>query len=457
MATKTPVITTTTTEQAGVTEEHLEAMRAAFEANPSNRLMLNAVTQFDVDDVALDRSISTSAIHTYSHLLDDWTATEQNRSGRCWLFSGLNLFRPDTMKVLNTNKFEFSQSYLMFWDKVERCNFFLEAMIELADRPVDDRTVAWMLEKPSLDAGQWDMFVPLLRKYGVVPKAEYPETETSGNTAKMNMALFYHFRQAAMKIRKMHSRGESIDAMRAVKHQTLETIYKIPVHPLGNAASSFIWQWTDRDGVFHRDGEITPVTFAQKYITTPYEDYVCLVHDPRETSPMGRTFTIDYLGNVVGESDVRYLNVDIDVIKQIVLDQVTSGQTVWFGCDTGKQAHRELGIWDASLFDYEGVYDSEFVMTKAERLDYHESRMTHAMLFTGVDVVDGKPRRWRVENSAGERPGDKGFWLMNDSWFNEYISEIAVHRDTVPEYLRAAQDDEPIVLPPWDPMGALAG
>ena len=393
---------------AGVTAEQLHAMRAAFDSNPSNRLMLNAVTQFDVDEVALDRAVVNGAAHTYSHVLDTWAATEQKRSGRCWIFAALNHFRADAVKALNTDDFEFSQSYLMFWDKVERANFFLETMIELAGRPVDDRAVAWMLEQPVPDAGQWDMLVPLVRKYGVVPKEVFPETESSGNTAKMNAALSYHLRQAAARIRKQYGLNGAGESTRDIKRRALEAVYRILCIHLGVPPSDFLWQWRDRNGAFHRDGRVTPVEFARKYVVTPYEEYVCLVHDPRETSPVGRVFTIAHLGNVVGESDVRYLNVDVELMKQITLEQVTAGNTVWFGCDTGKQAHRDLGMWDANLYDYAGVYGAEFSMTKAERLDYHQSRMTHAMLFTGVDVVEGRPRRWRVENSAGERPGDKG-------------------------------------------------
>ena len=457
MATKVQTPPSATTPNAGVTEEQLDAMRGRFESEPGNRLMLNAVTQNDVDEVALDRSLVTSAVHTYSHVLDTWTATAQNRSGRCWIFAALNHFRAGTTKALNLDSFEFSQSYLMFWDKVERSNFFLDTMMDLADRPGDDRAVAWMLEQPIPDAGEWDMLVPLLRKYGVVPKEMFPETESSGNTAKMNAAISYHLRKAAARIRREHASNAGVEAMRETGRRALDTVYRVLCIHLGVPPSEFLWQWKDQDGAFHREGRMTPVEFARKYVATPYEDYVCLVHDPRESSPLGRTFTIAHLGNVVGESDVRYLNVDISLIKQIVMEQIVAGSTVWFGCDTGKQAHRKLGMWDADLYDYEAVYDAPYSMTKAERLDYHQSRMTHAMLFTGVDIVDGRPRRWRVENSAGVTPGDKGFWLMNDSWFDEYVSEIAVHRDCVPADLRPTLDTDPIVLPPWDPMGALAG
>jgi bleomycin hydrolase len=188
----------------------------------------------------------------------------------------------------------------------------------------------------------------------------------------------------------------------------------------------------------------------------PLDEYVCLVHDPRPSNPPGRTYTVQYLGNVVGGERVTYLNVDIGLLKSITQRTIEAGEPVWFGCDVGKQMRRDLGIWDRDLFDYEALYDTSFDLDKAARLEYGETQMTHAMLFTGVDVVDGAPRRWRVENSWGTDPGVKGFFTMNDSWFDEYLFEIAARREYLPAELRAALDQEPIVLPAWDPMGALA-
>ena len=440
-----------------LTRQDVEGLRSGFEANPSSRLMQNAVAQYPVNDIALERSVVVGATHTFSDVLDDWSPTQQGDSGRCWLFAGLNLCRVDTMKKLNVKQFEFSQSYLMFWDKVERANYLLESIIETADRPVDDRTVAWLLEKPLEDAGQWEMFVNLVKKHGAIPKGSMPETESSGNTRSMNSVLYYQLRLGATRIRALHQRGAGVDAMRIAKHEILKVIYRVLCIHLGTPPVRFDWQWTDRDDKFHRDAQITPLEFAEKYIVTPLDDFACLVHDPRESSPMERMFTIGYLGNVTEGARVEYLNVEIDQIKEITLRLLQDGKPVWMGCDTGKQNHRNLGIWDARLYDYPGVYDTEFPLNKAERLDYHQTQMTHAMLFTGVDVVDGIARRWRVENSYGDTVGDKGFYVMNDSWFDEYMFEIAVPKSYLPEKLRRALKQEPILLPPWDPMGALAG
>ena len=439
-----------------LTADSLQDFRSSFESNPSNRLMQNVVTQHDVNDVALDRSIVAEATHSFSTVLDDWSVTNQARTGRCWMFAGLNLFRTDTRKLLNLKQFEFSQSYLMFWDKLERANFVLEAIIETAHLPVDDRTVAWLLQRSIEDGGQWDMFVGLVKKHGVAPKSVMTETQSSSSSARMNASLNYQMRQGAKTIRELYANESGLEQMRGSKNETLQAIYQVLCIHLGTPPDSFDWQWKDKDDEFHRDGKMTPLDFAAKYVDTPWEEYVCLVHDPRETSPTGRTYTIAYLGNIVDGPPIKYLNVEIDVMKDIALRLLQDGKPVWMGCDTGKQMHRDLGLWDADLFDYASVYNTDFSMDKAARLEYHQTRMTHAMLFTGVDVVDGQPRRWRVENSWDDKVGDKGFFLMNDSWFAEYMFEIAAPKSYLPAELRAALELEPIVLPPWDPMGSLA-
>jgi bleomycin hydrolase len=225
---------------------------------------------------------------------------------------------------------------------------------------------------------------------------------------------------------------------------------------LGTPPERFVWQWGDKDREFHRDGMLTPREFAAKYVELPIDDYVCLVHDPRSSSPVGQTFTVEYLGNVLGAPPVTYLNVDMPLIKDITSRTLRGGEPVWFGCDVGKMMSNEYGVWDAGLYDLSSVYDAAFTLGKADRLVFHESQMTHAMLFTGVDVLDGVTRRWRVENSWGADSGKDGFYTMNDSWFDEYVFEIAARRGALPAELQRVLGTEPIVLPAWDPMGALA-
>src|ERR1700734_866752 len=434
--------------------DELERLRKDFSANPSYRLAQKAVTRGTVDDVAVNREIVNSIDHSLSTTLDDWKVTNQERSGRCWLFAGLNLLRVGVMRETGLKDFEFSQNYAMFWDKLERANYFLEAIIETAGRDVDDRTVSFLLETVAGDGGQWNMFAALVAKHGLVPKGSMPETQSSSNTGRMNSILRYQLRQGARTVRAAAAGG--LEAARAAKAEVMEVVYRVLCIHLGTPPERFDWQWTDKDKKFHRDGVLTPQEFAAKYVTLPINDYVCLVHDPRPTSPVGQTFTVQCLGNVLGAPPVTYLNVGMQVMKDIAARTLQQGEPVWFGCDVGKMMSNEYGIWDVDLYDLPSVYDTAFTLDKSDRLIYHETLMTHAMLFTGVDVLDGATRKWRVENSWGSDKGKDGFYPMNDSWFDEYVFEIAARRDALPEELRAALDTTPIVLPAWDPMGALA-
>jgi bleomycin hydrolase len=442
---------------SALSAEQIASFQRNFRANPTYRIAQNAVTHTSVDDIARNRDITTATDHSFSTTLDDWSVTHQKRSGRCWMFAGLNLCRPGAMAKMNLKGFEYSQNYLLFWDKLEKANYFLEAILETADRPADERTVHWLLGNLLSDGGQWNMFVNLLRKYGVVPKSAMPETESSSNTGIMNAVLKNKLREGARTLRDSSAKGSSMDEARQTKQDILQVIYRILAIHLGTPPMTFDWQWLDKDRAFHRDGVLTPQEFGARYITLPVDEYVCLVHDPRETSPYNRTFTVEYLGNVWEGGITRYLNVEIDMLKDIAMRSVLDGEPVWFGCDVGKMMRRDTGIWDAKLFDYETVYDTAFTLTKAERLLYRQTQMTHAMLFTGVDVVNGSPRRWRVENSWGEDNGQKGFYLMNDSWFDQYLFEIAARQSALPPSLLAALEEPPIVLPAWDPMGSLAG
>jgi len=293
-------------------------------------------------------------------------------------------------------------------------------------------------------------------KHGVVPKTSMPETESSANSSRMNASLNYQTRQGAKHIRDAYANESGLDELRTIKDKTIKVIYDVLCIHLGTPPTEVDWQWKDKDDKFTRSGKLTPLQFAETYLQTDIHDYVSLVHDPRESSPEGATFTVEYLGNVVDAPAIRYLNVDIQLMKDITLKMLEDGKPVWMGCDTGKQMHRDLGLWDADLFDYGSVYGAEFSMDKAARLEYHQTAMTHAMMFTGVDVVDGVPRRWRVENSWDDKVGNKGFFLMNDSWFAEYMFEIAVPKEYLPPELQKALELEPIVLPAWDPMGSLA-
>jgi bleomycin hydrolase len=422
-----------------------------FAADPQLRRMQNAIANVGVDQVALDHEVAVGTGLTMSHRIDDWKATDQKKTGRCWLFAALNLMRPGAAARLGLKEFEFSQNHAMYWDKLERANYFLESIIATAGLPIDDRLVAFLLDTPVNDGGQWNMAVNVFAKHGVVPKSVMPETQSSSDTAKMNRRLRVTLRHGAKRLRELPA-----ERRRAAKLEILADVHTILTIHLGTPPATFTWEWTDRDKEVHSDGELTPQEFMARYVDLDLSAYVCLVDDPRPEHPRNATLTVEHLGNVVEGDPVRYLNVEIGTAKRLAMETIMDGEPVWFGCDTTPQSHAELGIWDARLYDYESVYGAHPDLDKEARVRYHDSLMTHAMLFTGVHVVDGTPRRWRVENSWGTQKGDGGFYTMNDSWFDEYVFEVVVRKDRLDPGLLAALDAEPLVLPAWDPMGALA-
>lgn len=452
---------------ASLTTEQLTALNESFSADPVLKRTQNAIARVSVDELAIDHQLATALSTTVSHRIDDWKVTNQKKSGRCWLFAALNLLRVGAKESLGVKDFEFSQNYAMYFDKLERANYFLESVLETADRPVDDRLVAYLLQTVMGDGGQWDMAVNIFSKYGAVPKSAMPETESSSNTGRMNAVLCSLLRRGAQELRQLRNEADAgtdagsdaqagTEAHKKVKDRIIADVHRILTLHLGTPPSTFEWEYTDDLKVFHREGTLTPQQFLANYTKINLADYVCLVDDPRPEHPKGRTLTVEYLGNVVGAAPVLYLNVDISLAKRLASEAIMDGEPVWFGCDVGPQMVRKEGIWDARLYDYASLYAAELAMDKESRVRFNDSAMTHAMLLTGVDVLEGQTRRWRVENSWGDESGDKGFYTMADNWFDEYVFEVVVDKKRLdPELLRALEA-EPTVLPAWDPMGALA-
>jgi len=437
-----------------ITRKQVAELRKGFDAESSNKVAQNAVTNVQLPDLTLNRDLVQDIDDSFSTKLDDWKVTAQMRSGRCWLFATLNLLRVGAMKKMNLKNFEFSQAHIHFWDKFERANHLLEAVIETSDRPVDDRTIHFLLSDPIGDGGQWNMAMNLIRKHGLVPKSAYPESNSSSATRWMNAELKNILRSSACEIRAIVDGGGSIDEARAHKEKRIADIWNMLCIHLGTPPKTFNWQWRDKDNEFHRNGRMTPQQFAAEFVDIDWENYVCIVNDPR--NEYYQTYTVDFLQNVAGGPPVVYLNVPSKEMKGITQKLLEDGMPVWMGCDVGKGMDRKRGLWDAELFDVGGLYGVEYGMDKADRLRHNQTMMTHAMLFTGVDVVNGRPRRWRVENSWGQDTGQKGYYTMNDSWYDQYMFEIAAPTSYLNEKMQAGLETEPVVLPAWDPMGSLA-
>ena len=444
------------TEITKLSVEDLQSLRDSFTADETNRIAMNAVTAAGIDKVAKNYDRARLLQRRFSTIVDNGEVTHQDRSGRCWLFSSLNVARFVAKKNMDLEQFEFSQNYAMYYDKLERVNYFLKDMACLveAGEPEDSRLVQHLLREVMGDGGQWTMAMNVYKKYGAVPKDLFPETESSKNTGPMNNKLCELMRQA---VAHMYENHENIDQI--VKNAT-EAGHRILTIHLGEPPVSFDWEWTDADGEFHRDGEITPVEFWKKYVgSADLESYVCLVDDPRKEHPKGHKIAIEHLGNVVGGDATEYLNVPNqfmkDCVRRVLVEQ---GIPVWFGAECGPMMDREAGAWATDLFEYDRVYGVRFDLSKEQRVRFGNSAMDHAMAFAGVDVADDgtTTRRWRVENSWGDKIADKGYFTMSDDWFTEYVYEVAVPKALLPEEYQKALEEPAISLPAWDPMGALA-
>ena len=436
--------------------EDLRRFSQSFNKDPKNTLALNAVTENGIAAVALSRKEVDRQNFTFSDLIESPDATNQERSGRCWLFSGLSTLALEAMKKLNLRTFELSEIYQMFWDKLEKANYFLEAIIETTHEPLDGRLVSSLLSDPISDGGQWNMFVNLIEKYGVMPKMFMPETANSSNSDPMNTLLASKLREYAKVLRDMNEKGASLTELREKKGGLMEEFYKLLCINLGVPPERFYWEWRDKDSVFHRRGNITPVEFYKEFVGLELDDFVSLINAPNK--PFNKLYTVQYLGNMVGGQDTRYLNVDLKTMKKATIDMIKGHHAAWFGCDVAKMLQTKMGAMDLSIYDYESVYGTKFQLDKAARLGYGDSEMTHAMVITGVDLDEhGNPKKWRVENSWGAAVGDQGYMTMMDEWFDEYLYEVVVRKEYLSPELVKILDTEPVVLSFWDPMCSLTG
>ena len=283
-----------------------------------------------------------------------------------------------------------------------------------------------------------------------------PESANSSNSRELNNYLNKILRKDAVALRKMIADGETKETIQAKKEKMLEDVYNFLATSLGTPPREFDFEYRDEDKNYHIDQNLTPQTFYDKYIGVKLEDYVSIINAPTKDKPFDRSYTVEMLGNVVDGTEVKYLNVDMETFKKLAISQLEQGESVWFGCDVGQSSTRDSGIMALDVYSMDDLFDIDFTMTKAERLDYGESLMTHAMVLTGVDIVDGQSTKWKVENSWGEKVGTNGFFVMSDEWMDEYTYQIVVRKDLLTKEQLAAFNEEPTVLAPWDPMGALA-
>lgn len=437
--------------------EMQKAFEEKFRADRANRVAMTAVSASGINASAKNPEAFRTDLHQFSLKIDQGEITNQESSGRCWMFASLNTMRFRIMQKLNLETFELSQAYTLFYDKLEKANYFLESILETLDEPANGRLVSWLLSSPMGDGGQWDMICGLIEKYGVVPKAAYPETYNSRKTGEMCSVLTEKLREFACILRREHGNGKDEAALRAIKEEMMEKIYDMLCICLGVPPKTVDLEVRDKDGNFIRDLNLTPQEFYKKYVDMDLDDFISVINAPTLDKPFYHSYTVKFLGSVKEGRPIKYVNLPIEELKNAAIRQMQDGYPVWFGCDVGKSSTRDQGLMSLDVYDKEDLFNTEFTMNKAERLDYGQSLMTHAMVFQGVNLDEnGKPNRWRVENSWGKEPGKDGYYVMTDEWFDEYTYQIVVDKKYLSEEALKAFAEEPIKLEPWDPMGSLA-
>ena len=438
-------------------QDFTDKLYAAYEANSKYAAMENAISHNGLLASLEKRSAAVENTPVFSLDLTKDKVSDQKASGRCWMFAALNTFRHKMIAGFQLEDFELSQAHTFFWDKYEKSNWFLEQVIATADQELTSRKVKFLLDTPQQDGGQWDMVVSLFEKYGVVPKSVYPESISSSNSRELNQILNKLLRQDAQILRELVAEGANSADLQAKKEELLQGVFNFLAMNLGLPPRQFDFSYRDKDNNFHSESGLTPQVFFKKYVDLKLDDYVSIINAPTVDKPYGKSYTVEMLGNVVGSKPVRYLNVEMDRLKELAIAQMQAGETVWFGSDVGQSSNRKAGIMADGMYDFTSSMDIQLTQDKAGRLDYSESLMTHAMVLTGVDLDEnGKAKKWKVENSWGEKVGNKGYFVASDAWMDEYTYQIVVRKEFLTAAELAAYEAEPLVLAPWDPMGALA-
>ncbi|XP_052738811.1 bleomycin hydrolase [Bicyclus anynana] len=445
--------------------DRLNKLKEEYYSDTKNELAQNACTRFDPFEVAISKKRTDTCLHVYNIKIESEgkPVTNQEHSGRCWLFAALNVMRLPFMKKYGIEEFEFSQTYLFFWDKIERSHYWLNNIVTTAKQgeKLEGRLVNFLLHDPINDGGQWDMIVNLVNKYGLVPKKFFPDAFSSRNSNHMNMIIKTKLREYAKELRDKVSSGASDEDIQSTIDKQIAVIYNIVATCLGIPPEKFTFEYYNKEKEYKTFGPLTPQEFYEKHVRPLFnvDDKVCLVNDPRELNPFGKLYTLQCLGNVVGGRRTAYNNQPIGVLIDVVLKSIRSGEAVWFGCEVSKRFERKNGLEDLDAHDYRLVFntDVQVGLPKADRLLYGDSCMTHAMVFTAAATdADGKATKFRVENSYSDKEYDKGYLLLTEPWFREFVFEVVVDKKHVPQAVLDVFAQEPTVLPAWDPMGTLA-
>jgi len=440
--------------QTSSAQEISKKMLAGFQADYNRHprtAILNAVSNTNVRNLIVNRSRVGKLDHHFAVKLDIKGITNQYSTGRCWLFTSLNVLRQQVRKQFNLSEFEFSQNYTFFFDQLEKANLFLEGVINSRKQELDSRRVEWLFKGTIGDGGIWNMMTRLTEKYGLVPKSVMPETYHSKSTAFMRKILKLKLREQGLQLRKMYSDGRSVKDMRKEKAAMLSDIYQILVVHLGVPPVEFSWRYKDKDGKISDRKNWTPLEFYKAVIAVDFADYIMLMNDP--SRDFYKLYEIDYDRNMVDGPNWKYLNLPNNELKKFAKNSLLDGEAMYFSCDVGKQLDRKGGILDVEQYDYESLYGMKFGMNKKERIQSFASGSSHGMALVGMDTTaNGTVTKWLLENSWGSSAGHKGYLTMTDRWFDEYGFRLVVLKKYITADVLKILKQKPILLKPWDHM-----
>jgi bleomycin hydrolase len=438
-------------QKKGISKDDLQKIKQSYDVSqPAIRALTNALTNNSFDKVALNRWKVNQLDNSFKYKVDLSGITNQQKSGRCWMFTGLNVLRHKVEKEYNINNFEFSTNYLYFWDQFEKANIFLQAVIDHYEKPLDHRMMVWLFRSPVGDGGVWNSLTNLIEKYGVVPKDVMPETVHSENTRALRSLIKRKLREQGLELIQMADSGADFDQLVERKIQMLGDIYRILALALSQPPEEFVWRYENKDGEIIEEKH-TPKSLAKKLIPVDFNDYLMLMDDP--TRPYNQLYEIEYDRNVQEGKNWLYINLPAEKIKQYAKKSIIENEAMYFSCDVGKQLNRDAGRIVLENYDFESLLGIGFEMDKKQRILTRESGSTHGMALVGVDVdSNDNITKWLLENSWGASSGEKGYLIMGDDWFDEYMFRVVVLKKFIDKEILKILDKKPTMLPPWDPM-----
>ena len=443
------------TKDGGLSMQQINMLRGSYQSNPTNKALRNAINSNDISKLAVNYDNNTAFDEHLSNTVPSKAITNQESSGRCWMFTGMNVLRNKAIRKYDLPAdFQFSQCYTFFWDQLEKANLFLQSILDTRAKSMEDETVQWLFKNPIGDGGQFTGVANLMTKYGVVPKEAMPETYNSNHTSRMSELIKLRLREDGLRLRQMaNNKGTTEAKLQAAKMEMLETIYRMLAYTLGEPPTEFTWTQRNSKGEIVSTEKYTPMSFFNKFVNEDFSTYYMVMNDP--TREYYKVYEIEYDRHVYDGQNWKYLNLPMPEIANMAIASIKDSTMMYFSCDVAKFLDRDKGYMDINNYDYGALFGTTFGMDKKERISTYASGSSHAMTLCGVDLdANGKPTKWMVENSWGSNRGHNGFLIMTDQWFNEYMFRLVVESKYIPSATLKLFDQKHILFPAWDPLFA---